>query len=73
MKKSTFRKIYDKLPAQKVVAPKTEWIKRMAEILQGTPDNVYAVGWQVHRSLMHSESLCSLRSLEYQKTNCLTN
>ena len=40
MKKSTFRKIYDKLPAQKVVAPKTEWIKRMAEICKVHPTTV---------------------------------
>lgn len=40
MKKSTFRKIYDKLPAQNVVAPKTEWIKRMAEICKVHPTTV---------------------------------
>ena len=40
MKKSTFRKIYDNLPAQKVVAPKTEWIKRMADICKVHPTTV---------------------------------
>ena len=40
MKKSTFRKIYDKLPAQKVEAPKTEWIKRMADICKVHPTTV---------------------------------
>lgn len=40
MKKSTFRTIYDKLPAQKVVAPKTEWIKRMADICKVHPTTV---------------------------------
>lgn len=40
MKKSTFRQIYDKLPAQKVVAPKTEWIKRMADICKVHPTTV---------------------------------
>ena len=40
MKKSTFRAIYDKLPAQKVVAPKTEWIKRMADICKVHPTTV---------------------------------
>lgn len=40
MKKSTFRKIYDKLPSQKVVAPKTEWIKRMAGICKVHPTTV---------------------------------
>lgn len=40
MGKSTFRKIYDKLPAQKRVAPKTEWINRMAEITMVHPVTV---------------------------------
>lgn len=40
MKKSTFRKIYDALPPQKVVAPKSEWIRRMADICKVHPATV---------------------------------
>ena len=40
MKKSTFRQIYDKLPASKVVAPKTDWINRIAELCYVHPVTV---------------------------------
>lgn len=40
--KSTFRKIYDELPACKVVktAPKSVWVKKMAEICMVHPTTV---------------------------------
>ena len=40
MGKSTFRKIYDQLPAQTVVAPKKEWINKMADICRVHPATV---------------------------------
>lgn len=61
MKKSTFRKIYDKLPAQKVVAPKTEWIKRMADICKVHPTTVRC--WLADSpclvaTVFHSQTFC---------------
>lgn len=40
MKKSKFREIYDELPERTQVAPKTEWIKRIANICYVHPTTV---------------------------------
>lgn len=55
-KKSTFRKIYDELPPQKIVAPKTEWVKRMATICYVHPTTVrcWLAGTQKPDSLRKS-------------------
>lgn len=38
--KSTFRKIYDRLPNRKVEAPKADFVRRMAEICKVHPTTV---------------------------------
>ena len=40
MAKSKFREIYDQLPPQQVVAPKKDWINRMAELCMVHPATV---------------------------------
>ena len=40
MKKSKFREMYDQLPESTHVAPKTEWIKKIAQICLVHPTTV---------------------------------
>lgn len=40
MGKSTFRKIYDELPERKVTAPKSVWIKKIADLCMVHPTTV---------------------------------
>ena len=39
-KKSVFRQMYDALPTERPKAPKTEWVKRMADLCMVHPTTV---------------------------------
>lgn len=42
VKKNRFREIYDSLPARQEVAPKTDWVNKIAEITKSHPTTVRA-------------------------------
>ena len=61
VKKSIFRQIYDSLPVDRPIAPKTAWVNEIAELVKVHPTTVrcWLAGtqkpdaWKSHTNLTH--------------------